>query len=57
MNALNYSNLESSLVFAINNMSIVAFSAILGNLLFKEKLGKLNIAGIIIALISLYFLV
>lgn len=57
MNALNKSNLESSLVFAVNNMSIVALSAIIGKLLFHEKLNKLNIVGIIAAIISLYFLV
>ena len=54
--ALNRSGLESSLVFAVNNMAIVAFTAILGTLLFKERLNKINFAGVILALISLYFL-
>lgn len=54
--ALNNSSLNSSLVFALNNMSIVAFTALLGTVLFKEKLNKVNFAGIILALISLYFL-
>jgi drug/metabolite transporter (DMT)-like permease len=57
INALNGSNLNSSLVFTINNMSIVAFSAILGTFFFREQLNKINIAGIILAIISLYFLV
>ena len=56
INALNKSNLESSLVFALNNMSIVALSAILGAFLFREKLNKFNLAGIVLALISLYIL-
>uniref|UniRef100_UPI0032167426 DMT family transporter n=1 Tax=uncultured Draconibacterium sp. TaxID=1573823 RepID=UPI0032167426 len=56
INALNKSNLESSLVFALNNMSIVAFTALLGILLFNEKLNKINFAGIVMAIISLYFL-
>lgn len=54
--ALNNSGLESSLVFALNNMAIVAFTAILGTLLFKERLNKINFIGVILALISLYFL-
>lgn len=56
INALNKTNLESSLVFALNNMSIVALSAILGAFLFKERLNKFNIAGILLAIISLYIL-
>ena len=56
INALNKSNLESSLVFALNNMWIVALSALLGAFLFKEKLNKFNIAGIALALLSLYIL-
>jgi len=57
INALNYSKLNSSLVFALNNMSIVALSAILGFLLFHEKLSKLNMAGLFLAIVSLYFLI
>lgn len=54
--ALNHSGLRSSLVFAVNNMSIVAFTALLGTVLFKEKLNRINFAGVILAIISLYFL-
>lgn len=54
--ALNKSNLDSSLVFALNNMSVVALTALLGTLLFKEKLNRINFAGIVLAIISLYFL-
>nr|WP_321356888.1 hypothetical protein [uncultured Draconibacterium sp.] len=54
--ALNNSGLKSSLVFALNNMAVVAFTAILGTLLFKERLNKINFAGVVLALISLYFL-
>lgn len=54
--ALNVSNTNSALVFALNNMLIVAFTALLGTLIFKEKLNKVNFAGITLALISLYFL-
>lgn len=57
INALNKSNLKSSMVFTINNMSIVALSAILGTFLFHEKINKINIAGIVLAIISLYLLI
>ena len=54
--ALNHTGLKSALVFALNNMSVVALSALLGALLFNEKLNKINFAGIVLAIISLYFL-
>lgn len=54
--ALNNSNMNSSLVFALNNMSVVALTTLLGTFLFKEKLNKVNFVGIALALISLYFL-
>lgn len=54
--ALNNSNIDSSLVFALNNMSVVSVTAIIGTLLFKEKLNRINFAGIVLAIISLYFL-
>lgn len=56
INALNRSGMKSALVFALNNMSVVALSTLLGALLFKEKLNKINFAGIALAIISLYFL-
>lgn len=56
INALNKSGLESSLVFTIINISIVSLSAIVGVLLFNEKLNKLNYLGIFLALVSLYLL-
>jgi drug/metabolite transporter (DMT)-like permease len=56
INALNKSNLNSAMVFTINNMSIVALSAILGTSIFHEKLNKINVAGILLAILSLYFL-
>ena len=54
--ALNHSGLKSSMVFALNNMSIVALTALFGTLIFREKLNKINFAGIILAIVSLYFL-
>ncbi|SHE65986.1 EamA-like transporter family protein [Mariniphaga anaerophila] len=56
LNALNKSQLESSMVFAVNNMSVVAMSALAGFFIFKENLNRTNLAGLILALISLFFL-
>ena len=56
INALNKSNLRSSLVFTVVNISIVLLSAITGRLLFNEKLSKINMAGIFLAIVSIYFL-
>jgi len=44
---------ESTFVFPINNMGIVAASAIFASLLFKEHLSKINWFGIVIAMLSI----
>jgi drug/metabolite transporter (DMT)-like permease len=44
---------ESSFVFPINNMGIVAASAIFASVLFKEHLSKINWIGIVIAMIAI----
>lgn len=47
---------ESSFVFPIHNMSIVALSAIGASFFFKEKLSKTNWVGIGIALLSIFLI-
>jgi drug/metabolite transporter (DMT)-like permease len=44
---------ESTFVFPINNMGIVAASAIFASILFKEYLSKTNWLGIVIAMLSI----
>jgi len=44
---------ESTFVFPINNMGIVATSAIFARVLFKEHLSKINWLGILIAMLSI----
>lgn len=44
---------ESTFVFPINNMGIVAASAIFASVLFKEHLSKINWIGIVIAMIAI----
>lgn len=50
--ALDSKIMESAVLFPLLNVSNVTFSALLGAFLFKEKLSVLNIAGILLALIS-----
>ncbi|MCD6598735.1 MAG: EamA family transporter [Bacteroidales bacterium] len=54
--ALSYSGLDSSLVFAINSIGIVLLSVLAGIVLFKEKLNPVNWAGIILAIVILFIL-
>lgn len=51
--ALRNPNLDSSIVFVINNVSIVVLSTIVGILLFKEHLFRKNKIGIGLALLSI----
>tara|TARA_R110002050_G_scaffold180202_3_gene313810 strand:+ start:472 stop:1338 length:867 start_codon:yes stop_codon:yes gene_type:complete len=53
LRALDSPGMESSSLFAINNVGIVALSSLLGYFAFKEKLSPINIAGIILAIISI----
>ena len=47
-----YGAIDSSVVFGINNIGILALSVILGMLLFQEKLSGFNKAGILICIIA-----
>jgi drug/metabolite transporter (DMT)-like permease len=54
---LNYAHplrgsIDSSVVFGINNIGIVALSVTLGVLLFREKLSRLNVAGILVCILA-----
>ncbi|WP_299365835.1 DMT family transporter [Winogradskyella sp.] len=53
LKALRVDGYESSSVFTINNVAIVAVSCLMGLLLFKELISKKNWLGILIALISI----
>lgn len=54
--ALNNSKLDSSIVFGLNNSSIVLISILIGYLVFREKISKINLAGIIMAFIAILIL-
>lgn len=53
LKALQFESLESSTIFTINNVAIVAFSTLVGLLLFKEHISKINWIGIGLALVSI----
>ncbi len=53
LKALQTKGLDSSTIFAINNVGIVLFSSIIGLLLFKEKLSKMNYFGILFSVIAI----
>ena len=47
------SSLPSSLVFILNNTAVVVLSTIIGILAFREKISKVNLAGILLALVAI----
>ncbi len=53
LKALRIDGLESSSLFTINNVAIVAVSTLIGLLIFKEKISNKNWIGICLALISI----
>ncbi len=48
---------NGSVVYSVNNITVVAISAVLGYFFFKERLTPLNALGIVLALIASYLLV
>jgi multidrug transporter EmrE-like cation transporter len=56
LKALASKTIDSSIVFGINNVSIVILSVLIGIIIFKEKVNKINIAGIASAISAIIFL-
>ncbi|MBN2596319.1 EamA family transporter [Labilibaculum sp.] len=54
--SLNNSGFDSSVVFSIVNIGIVACSVFIGLSIFREKLNKVNILGILLAFIAIFIL-
>ena len=46
MKALGSKSYDSSIIFGINNVSIVVLSVLLGIIIFKEKISKMNTIGV-----------
>lgn len=55
--ALNYPGWASSAIFPVNNMGIVLLTAVAAVILFRERLSKLNWAGMGIAMVSIALLI
>lgn len=53
MKALSSDALESSFVFAINNIGIILFNSMIAAAVFREQITKTNTYGIILALVSI----
>lgn len=53
LKALNYSGVDSSVVFGIVNLGIILFSVLIGLFVFAEKMMKVNWVGVGIAIISI----
>lgn len=53
LKSLSIKSLQSSVVFPVNNMSIVAVSALAGIFLFREKITTINKIGISLCIISI----
>ncbi len=51
--SLGLPGIESSVVFPVNNMSIVAVSALAGIFFFREKVSKINIIGVVLCLAAI----
>jgi drug/metabolite transporter (DMT)-like permease len=56
LNALKNSNIDSSIVFGINHLSIITLVVLSGIIFFKEKLTKTNWLGIAFAFIAIIIL-
>lgn len=51
--SLSIKSIQSSVIFPINNMSIVAVSALAGIFLFQEKITKINKLGIVLCIVAI----
>ncbi len=51
--ALRIDHFESSTIFTVNNVAIVALTTLVGLMLFREQISKQNWIGIIVAMISI----
>ena len=56
LKTLQWERFPSSLIFPINNVMIVLSSAVLGVVLFKEKLNNAHRAGILLAVIAIWLM-
>ena len=53
LKALDHESLESSTIFTVNNVAIVMLTTLVGLLIFKERISKVNWVGIGLAIVSI----
>lgn len=53
LRALQFEGLESSTLFTVNNVAIVALTTLVGVIIFKERIYKINWVGILLALVAI----
>jgi len=53
LKALQNKNLDSAVIFTLNNVAVVMFTTLLGIVLFKEKMSVKNWGGIALAIVSI----
>jgi len=47
---------DGSVLFPVNNVGTIFFTALIGILIFKEKLTKINYLGLILAIVAVYLI-
>lgn len=57
MKALASKMMDSSVIFGLNNLAIVALSTLVGMTFYREKLSNLNRTGLLLAFISIFILI
>ncbi len=56
ISALKSTRFDDSVIFGFNNIGVVLFSVLIGIIFYHEKISKLNIVGIFLSLLAVYFL-
>jgi drug/metabolite transporter (DMT)-like permease len=56
LKALKSENIESSVVYSLNNVGIVLLSALLSVLIFSEKLSNINKIGIALSVVAIFMI-
>ena len=56
LKALAYFGSSGAFVYPLYNLGVILLSAIIGLLVFKERLSKLNIVGILLAITAITLL-
>jgi drug/metabolite transporter (DMT)-like permease len=56
MKTLESGIMNASVFFPVNNIGVVSAATIVSVVVFKEKLSTLNLAGIVLSLVSIYFI-